>query len=592
MQIGELGPHLGDRTLSLFSEKSGKGRMKTAKQALRHAIENQRGYVDQWRGSSEALLFEAVRAIDYIFCAELFGDEPTNDGEKQYISFQTWGTNKTLARVMPKELEHGAFHFFQSKPSTQEPTDELLFHSGLLERAELLEEWLIDGLLSARVEEIPPDGTSGTRNLIVMKTDNASSFREIVSHEHRRWRSDFIIESDKDYEADLRLRLDELLPELNSHVDVRDGWRIVYTSTAEIDAYFLDCARWYLRRIWGADILGLDEKIGGQSFNEYLAVLTALSSRCQKHVFLVNLLKHRHPKLDLRNLITTFVPYDEFLAGLAAFLGADRLQVQQLLGSLTLEPANSAVHLSPRETTWAPVIRGSANHCLLPIYGLDINPYLFLMRDLASKYPGDWSRLANTREARWRAELDEFFKPPRWIAAPKGLDLRDGKVTVTDIDYAVYDAETNELGIFQLKWQQPVGMDARYQARKSAGKNLVTESNRWIASVFSWLEKYGAPELGRRLGFPIRPDLRVQCFVVARYNAHFSGFSDIDMRAAWIDWNHFVRGRYEKPAASMSQLASIFRKQIEDIASEFKGESYIVPLGDTAIILNPTLEPK
>jgi hypothetical protein len=566
--------------------------MKTAEWALRRGIEHQRRYVDQWRGSSEALLFETVRAIDCVFCVALFGDEPADENDRRYMSLQTWGTNKTLARVMPRELGHGTFRLFPSKTAIRDPTDELLFHSGILECAELLDEWLADGLISGRIDVIPRDRASGIRNMVVLKTDDSSLFREIVAHKQRRWMSDLIIESDKGREAELNGRLHDLLPELDRLVDVHDGWGMRYTSTPEIDAYFLDCAAWYLRRIWGADILGPDDRIGGRPFNEYLGVLAALSARCQKHGCFVNLLRRRHPQLDFRNLITAFAPYDDFLAGLATFLDADRLQVQQLLSSLTLEPANSAVHLNRRETAWAPVIRSSVSHCILPMYGLDINPYLFLMRDLAAKYPSDWSRLANMREPRWRTEFGELFKPPRWIAATKGFDLRDGKVTVTDIDHVIYDTETNELGIFQLKWQQPVGMSASRQARKSAGKNLLAESNKWIASVFSWLERFGAQELGRRLGLPVRADVRVQCFVVARYNAHFSGFGDTDKRATWIDWNHFMRGRYENPFAALSELAAILKKQVEDIAVAYKGESYMFPLGDTAILLNPFSEPK
>jgi len=566
--------------------------MKTAEWALRRGIEHQRKFVDEWRGSSEVLLFEAVRAIDYVFCAELFEIKPVGETDERYTSLQTWGTNKTLARVMPKALGYDAFRLFPSKPSTQDPMDELLFHSGILESAEMLDEWLTDGLVSGYVDVIPKGNAANVQNLVILKTDDPSLFREIVAHEHRKWMSDLIMESDKKHEAGLQERLDALLPELDRRVSVDHGWGMRYTSSAEIDAYFLDCAKWYLRRIWGSDILGPDEKIGGRPFSEYLGVLTALSSRCQKQGCFANLLMQRHPQLDLRNLLTTFAPYDEFLAGLAVFLDADRLQIQQLLSSLTLEPANREVHLSRRETTWAPIIRSSANYCILPMYGLDINPFLFLMRDLAAKYPDDWSRLANTREARWRAEFDELFKSSRWTTARKGFDLRDDEVTVTDLDHVIYDSETNELGIFQLKWQQPVGMSASRQARKSAGKNLVAESNRWIASVFSWLEKYGAQELGRRLGFPVRADLRVQCFVLARYNAHFSGFGDIDKRAAWIDWNHFVRGRYENPGAAMSDLAAIYKKQIDDIALKFKGESYMFPLGDTAVLLNPLSEPK
>jgi hypothetical protein len=149
--------------------------------------------------------------------------------------------------------------------------------------------------------------------------------------------------------------------------------------------------------------------------------------------------------------------------------------------------------------------------------------------------------------------------------------------------------QNNELAIFQLKWQQPVGTDNR--ARRSAGKNLISEGNRWIEIVLTWLEKHGVFELARRASITVKPSVRVELFVIARYNAFYSGFADYDERAVWVDWNHFMKLRVESPQSSIKQMAEMLKVETEKIAASFPGESYVVPISDLAIILNPTSEP-
>jgi hypothetical protein len=304
---------------------------------------------------------------------------------------------------------------------------------------------------------------------------------------------------------------------------------------------------------------------------------------------MATILKRRRPELDLRNLLTTFSPYEEFVALMAASLDAETQHIEELLTSLTLAPLNRDVHTKSGEAAWAPVVRSSRDFCLLPLYGLEINPFLFLLTDLEARYPDDWFRAANRREGRWLTELAMIFGLPRWSTVERNVKLRSNGKTVTDIDFLAYDKTSNELAIFQLKWQRPVGMDNR--ARRSAGRNLVTQGNKWVESVSIWLGLHGARELAVRAGIEVLPELRVRLFVVARYNAFFSGFADQDSRAVWTDWIHLSRVRLESPRASVFELAHLLTEQAEALASSFARESYVIPVQDLAVILNPKTEP-
>lgn len=559
------------------------------RELLQDRIDRQRLFVDQWRKPVEPLLFETIRAIDNVFCQELF--YPPEAAERfpfpQY-SLMSWGVNQALSRMIPDQLGFGGFKLFPSRKATQSPADEMLLHSGILQRAGILNGWLAEGLVNARLDKPKRVLPSGIENIIVLKSAHPSLFCEVVSRTHREWLSDLMLEFDGGWERDLERRHMEILPDLVRRVDRLGEWGIQYSSTKEIDDYFLELGQVYLRRMWSQDLLGPGDRIGGCEFRDYLGVLAALGGRAQKHLCLAMILKRRHPELDIRNLLTTFASHSELVSGLANHLDADTLLIQKLLSSLTLDSSNRDVHTSTPDTAWAPVVRATHDNYILPMYGLEINPFLFLLNDLQAKYPKDWSVAANNREQRWFTDLRSLFPPARW-QTKENLKLRDGSKTATDIDFIAYDSRFNELAVFQLKWQQPVGVDNR--RRRSAGKNLTTEADAWVTAVAAWIDKHGIDELVGRAGLSTKPGLRVQMFVIARYNAFFSGYAGKSNEAVWADWNHLMKARYEKPEASLGEMADTLKAQVAAIAASYPGESYAVPLFDVAVILNPKSEP-
>ena len=363
---------------------------------------------------------------------------------------------------------------------------------------------------------------------------------------------------------------------------------MAYSNTPELDRYFLEWGQVYLRRMWSQDLIGTNEKIGGNQFNEYLGVLAALSGRAQKHLCYASIMMGRCPELDLRNLLTTFYPYDEFLVSTAKYLDADVLQIQKLLASLTLEPLNKDIHLGTGSTAWAPVVRATLDHVILPLYGLEINPFLFLLRDLEMKYPKDWSEAANNREGRWLTELKDVFRRIGWRVAEKTVPLREGGRTVTDVDFLAYDENTNEIALFQLKWQKPVSTLAPEGAPP---RTSAIEGNRWLERVHAWIAAHGLAELCQRAGLSVKPGVLASFFILARYNALFPGVATRDIRASWVDWNHLLHSLSRTPGVSPNQLVRLLEDEAKSILSS-GGESTMFPLSDLSIILNPVSEPE
>lgn len=557
---------------------------------LQQAIDHQRRYLAAYEKPAEPLAFETLRTFDDLFCRDLMQPKRKVDrSERLFRSLSSWGVNHALQRIIPRVPAESDFRDFPSHDTIQAQADDFVFHCGVLARAERLEGWLREGLLRAKLRVHPPTRPGGITEVLALRSAVPSYLDEEIGLAGLRWASDRVTTQDRPWERRLEKRHKELSLELERRVVLADGWRTSYLSSREIDEYFMEWARLYLRRIFSQDMIAPEGSIGGRPFSRYLEVLSALSARSQKQIAFAAILLARHPSAHIRNLLTTHMRREWFLESLALDIDGDKAEMAAISESFILSGANLDVH-TKGGAAWAPIVQASAGELLLPVYGLDINPFLFLLTDLRSRYEADWFRIANNRERRWIEELEMLFGAPRWRTHGQNLRLRRDGRELTDIDFAAFCVETNELALFQLKWQHPVGMDNR--GRRSAGKNLIQDGNRWIEKLTSWLEQFGTDELMRRLGFEFSASPRVHLFVLGRYYVHLTGFDQRDTRAIWSDWAHFQRVLAESPnGVSVSDIASRLHSTLTRSRAKKIGENTMFPVGDLAVVINPTSEP-
>jgi hypothetical protein len=556
---------------------------------LRVAIEDQRAYLLAYEKPSEPIAYETLRSLDDLFCRELFEGVPTAQEERQFRSISTWGVNHALRRIVPQTLENRPFRDFQSRDQYHERADDFVFGCGTLQLAERFEEWLREGVVTGRLSRHQHPDEARIVEVLVLRSAMPSHSDEEIGRAGLRWVGNLAVAKGRGAEARLAQRHRKLMPELSRRADLIDGWRASYTSTRDIDDYFLEWAQLYLRRIHSQDLVGADDHIGGRPFSRYVAVLTALSGRSQKHLAFASILATRHRSLNIRNLLTAHAPREEFVLSLARYMDADRAEIEGILASFVLSAENLDIHTRGSDTAWAPLVQASSETMLLPMFGLDINPFLFLLTDIRARYEKDWFRVANNRERRWIEEISDLFEPPRWQTHGRNLRLREGGKDVTDIDFAMLDRKSNQVGLVQLKWQHPIGMDNR--GRRSAGKNLVGESNRWVQAVTAWLDRHGVDELMQRLGFDGAVSPSVHLFVLGRYHVHLTGFDARDSRAVWSDWAHFQRVRVEGPRRSIAQTASALQSAVARSKADKKGEAIMLPIGELGVVLNPSSVP-
>ncbi len=558
---------------------------------LEQAIKAEDTYLQSYCKPSEILTYETVRALDDFFCRDLM--EPSrrvSATDNTFRALSTWGINRALRSIIPREMREEPFYNFPSTERRQVAADDFIFHCGIRTRAAMLASAVRDGVLSCKVRPYPEDGEAANMtDILVLKAVGDSYFEERIGHAGLRWSSARQTAQDRAEESKLEKKHRRLEKRLDQSVRLVNGWLPESYTPPEIDTHFQEWARLYLRRIHSQDMIGYDERIGGRPFSSYVDVLTVLSAKSQHQIANAAILKARHPLADLRNLLTTFAHRSEYLDSVARHLDADAGEVAEIMTYFTLSGSNLDLHTAEDDTAWPPLIQASANTLIRPVFGIDINPFLFLMRELRSRHEGDWFRVANTREQRWIEELKSLYQHSRWQTHGQNLKLkRNGKV-LTDLDFAVLDSSANELAIFQLKWQFPVGADQR--GRRSTAKNFQDECNKWIERVTSWLQENGSTELAKRLGFEASGTPSVQLFVLGRYHAHYSGYSLRDTRAVWSDWAHFKRARVEGPRKSMSQLARELQRAIVRTRERNKTESTMFPVGTLALVINPTSEP-
>jgi len=558
-----------------------------ALQRLRKALEVQRTYLSGYEKPSEPIAYETLRTLDDLFMRDLMEPERSVDTiDQQFRMICSWGVNHALRRILPRVPLSRPFRDFPSQASRQAQADDFVFNCATLGLSERFEGWLREGILAAELRVQSKREQQEIGDVLVLRSVASSYSDEEIGLAGLRWAGEQTLVEDHSFELMLEERHRKLEPLLDRSVDLVDGWRMIYKSTKEIDDHFLEWGQFYLRRKFSQDMIAPDDVIGGRPFSRYIEVLTALSGRSQKHIAFAAILLARYPFLPIRNVLTSHSQRASFIESLARYMDADRSEVESIMASFILTGDNLEVHTQSGETAWAPLVQASRDTLILPVYGLDINPFLFLLTDLRFRYESDWFRLANNRERRWVEEIEQLFDDPRWQTHGRSLRLREDGKDLTDIDFALYERTANELALFQLKWQHPVGLDNR--GRRSAGKNLVGESNRWIDIVISWLKRHGVDDLLQRLGFASSTSPTVHLFVLGRYHVHLSGFDARDDRAVWSDWAHFRRSCVEgTKTATIAQIASTLQSMVEHSRALKNGQSLMFPVGDLWVLLNP-----
>ncbi len=118
-----------------------------------------------------------------------------------------------------------------------------------------------------------------------------------------------------------------------------------------------------------------------------------------------------------------------------------------------------------------------AGHLLTPVSGIFRSPFHHIGMLLKSASSKLQNAFPEDREDWMVDDLYRLFRGSRFQQVAGQTRLRRNGNTVTDIDAAISDNVTEELVLFQLKWQDFSSSTVRVQ--RSKAKNFVTQVGKW-----------------------------------------------------------------------------------------------------------------
>lgn len=313
---------------------------------------------------------------------------------------------------------------------------------------------------------------------------------------------------------------------MRSKVDVWREHFIQYGTTEEIDDYFEKLAYYYLLPEGAKEEFSPEANFGGVPYKKYCELVMIVCGIALKHYhYCLELLK-KNRNINPINIITITRNKSDLIKDFSRYLDVSQEAMSQMIDCISLTSNNYLYHTTITQSYPAPFIQIADNCLLHSVIGSEVGPISFLNREIKRRFKNDYFDAVNSRERIFRQQLYDFFSEDYYLKSKQSIKIKSSKGD-TDIDAAIYDTDSNVLGLFQLKWQDIYGhsMTERY----SRISNLYPKITEWLDRVEAWLSENKGVDSS--FGLELRA-IKVLIFVICRHNANFTG-CEIDKRAAW-----------------------------------------------------------
>ena len=346
----------------------------------------------------------------------------------------------------------------------------------------------------------------------------------------------------------LRPDIEELIKPLVRPWDTGHGVMVAYDADIEVDKHYMAEAL-ALSTPWREESgIHPDAKLGAITGADIACVGAALISLHAKHFGCVSVAKKLFDQVSVPQSLPIWGPRAELEQSISLMSGRPTSVVQAVFNAVAMTSAQ-AKKLTNHSTPLIPMLFDLGNGFILrPVSCLTRNPFT------AARTQHQWldSRnehaISSDREEWMREQLYGMFGGKRYIRFPGNLKLRRSGAVLTDIDAAIYDRLTGDVGLFQLKWQDYSTNDVRQLRSKAT--NLSAELSDWSSKVKVWIEENGVSALDQslRLKQKRREAVRsVLLFAISRSSVRTQGYgvkTDTPGLAMAV-WPQFVRARME-----------------------------------------------
>jgi hypothetical protein len=231
---------------------------------------------------------------------------------------------------------------------------------------------------------------------------------------------------------------------------------------------------------------------------------------------------------------------------MVSFTGMTEPVVSAAIDMLTVMAGDDA-YFRNEVTPFIPMlVQVADNYLLSPVSSMVRNPFhgIRMLHETRDKRAA--ANLRVHREGWMTSELYNLFLGGRYLCMEGTTNLRRERNVVTDIDAAIFDTVSGELGLFQLKWQDFNSNDVAKQ--RSRARNFVEKVDGWARSVEGWIREFGDVAVMRALRMKHATGVtKVRLFAVGRSAARFQsyGFSHQVEDIASATWRQFARLRFE-----------------------------------------------
>lgn len=517
------------------------------------------------RMSRFVLFIEVVRAMDYwgTHASALIGDQ---EDVAQSFDLMYWGWNRAVAELFEPLDQPGAFPVMESTKKSLGSAAALMQEfgkvsllrrladmgeRGFMEIAKDSDEFQIrmskDALAQfadaaeldrlKAVEARLPSSSAGwamasMRN-VLRYPGMPGNYMALAKPPAKRW---------------LRPDIEELIKPLVRPWDTGHGVMVAYDARLEVDKHYIAEAL-ALATTWREDAgIHAKAKLGSITGADIAAVGDTLISLHAKHYGCVSVAQKLFDQVSVAQSLTIWGPRDALEESTSILSGRPAPVVHAAFNALAMT-SEQAKKLADHSTPLIPLLFDLGNGFILrPVSCLTRNPFTAAKTQHQWLDPRTEHAVAVDREDWMREHLYAMFGGKRYICFPGNLKLRRGNAVLTDIDAAVYDRLTGDVGLFQLKWQDYSTNDVR-QLRSKA-MNLADELTNWSGKVMSWISENGISELDKslRLKKKRRETVRsILLFAISRSVVRTQGYGAKTDAAclAMAVWPQFARVRME-----------------------------------------------
>ncbi len=531
------------------------------------------------------LFIEVVRAMDY-WSITAYPDSVKDAQTEQSMDLMYWGWNRAVAELFEPLDQPGAFPMMESTRESRGFAAGLMQEFGKVSLARRLADMGERGIMEiARdSEDFRMQMTEDARAQFAdfVESDRLKASEARLPSSSAGWTmasmrdamrfpdmpGNYVALANAPLRRWLRPDIEELIKPLVRPWDTGYGVMVAYDARIEVDKHYMAEAL-ALATPWREDSgIHPDAKLGSITGGDIAGVGAALISLHAKHFGYVSVAKKLFPQVSVAQSLTIWGPRDALEESISFMSGRPEQVVRAAFNALAMT-AEQAKKLADHSTPLIPLLFDLGNGFILrPVSCLTRNPFTAAKTQHHWLDPRTEHAIAADREEWMREHLYGMFGGKRYIRFPGNLKLRRGGEVLTDIDAIIYDKQTGDVGLFQLKWQDYSTNDVRQLRSKAA--NLSAELVDWSGKVKSWLNENGVSALDMSLRLKQKRGEAAKStllFAISRSSVRTQGYG-VKTEApglAMATWPQFVRARMEIGPSAWS-MRDVHERLIEEHA--------------------------